>query len=100
MYYDEYYEEDRLASPSDAMREYAYNVGYNDRYKDSQWILTDYDVWVVNPHYCGKPQPHPEEVEYMTNEEIESYGDRVIAQREFIGPPSPAPDYNDDDIPF
>ena len=32
MYYDEYYEEDRLATPADAMREYAANVGaeYDD----------------------------------------------------------------------
>lgn len=100
MYYDEYYEEDRLASPSDAMREYAIVVGGYERYRNSQWILTDYDVWVINPYYRGKPQPHPEECEYMTEEEFESYGDRVIAQREFIGPPSPAPVYNDDDIPF
>ena len=27
---------------------------------DSQWILTDYDVWAKNPYYVGPDQPHPE----------------------------------------
>lgn len=47
------------ATPADAMREYAQNVG--DLFADRQWILTDYDVWVRNPHYFGPEQPHPEE---------------------------------------
>lgn len=52
-----------LANECDAMREFAYNVGTYDRYKDSAWILTDYDVWVPNPHYRGPAQPHPESYE-------------------------------------
>ena len=28
---------------------------------DSQWILTDYDVWVKNPYYHGPEQQHPED---------------------------------------
>lgn len=47
------------ATPADAMREYARNVG--DMFADQQWILTDYVVWVRNPHYCGPEQPHPED---------------------------------------
>lgn len=47
------------ATPADAMRQYADVVG-ND-HPDREWILTDYDVWVQNPHYKGLPQPHPEE---------------------------------------
>ena len=54
-------EYDQLATPSDAMREYAMNVGGYDRFKNNQWILTDYDVWVKNPYYRGPDQPHPED---------------------------------------
>ena len=50
-----------LATYSDAMREYAMNVGAEQA--DRAWILTDYDVWVANPHYRGAPQPHPEDYE-------------------------------------
>jgi hypothetical protein len=48
-----------LATPADAMREYAENVGRE--HKDRAWILTDYDVWVRNPFYTGPDQPHPED---------------------------------------
>jgi hypothetical protein len=50
----------RLATVDDAMREYAWTVGQYPRHLKSQWILTDYDVWVRNPHYTGPSQPHPE----------------------------------------
>jgi len=98
MFYD--YEEDRVATPAEAMHEYAYNVGEYDRYKDSQWILTDYDVWVINPHYRGRPQPHPEETCYMTEEEVQYWVDRAVAKSEFVGPPRPSARQLDDDIPF
>lgn len=29
--------------------------------QDSQWILTDYDVWERNPYYHGPEQQHPED---------------------------------------
>jgi len=48
-----------LATPRDAMREYADWVGAES--PDVPWILTDYDVWVPNPHYHGPAVPHPEE---------------------------------------
>lgn len=50
---------DRLANHSDAMREFAENAG--GIFPESAWLLTDYDVWVRNPHYRGPPQPHPED---------------------------------------
>lgn len=56
-----YEEHDEYATPGDAMREYARNVGHEDRHVESAWILTDYDVWVENPHYRGPAQPHPED---------------------------------------
>jgi hypothetical protein len=100
MFYD-FEEEDRVATPADAMREFAYNVGDYDRYKDRQWILTDYDVWVQNPHYRGPPQLHPElacGLEFEEYEEIE----RRMAE-EWLNPTAENTDrviVNDDDIPF
>ena len=47
-----------LATPTDAMREYAQNVGAER--PDEAWISTGYDVWMPNPYYTGAPQPHPE----------------------------------------
>lgn len=48
----------RLATPSEACREYAWNYGA-DR-PNRAWILTDFDTWEPNPHYSGPPVPHPE----------------------------------------
>jgi hypothetical protein len=97
-----YYEEDRLATPADACREYAATVGAE--YPAHAWILTDYDTWEPNPHYQGKPVPHPEWGYDMTEEELEAWGDRVIQMREkeafdrdLVGP-KPLPEL--DDIPF
>lgn len=47
-----------VATPADSMREYAYNAGMDN--PNQPWILTDYDVWVANPHYKGPPVDHPE----------------------------------------
>ena len=52
-------ERDCFATPADAMREYAANVGV-DR-PEVEWLLTDYDVWVRNPFYTGPPGPYPED---------------------------------------
>jgi hypothetical protein len=54
-----YEEEDRVATTADAVREWTYTVGGWDRYKDHQWILSDYDTWERNPHYTGPDQGHP-----------------------------------------
>ena len=48
-----------LATPSEACKEYARNVGAE--VPDRAWILTDYDTWERNPFYQGSPQPHPED---------------------------------------
>lgn len=52
-------EEDHLATPGEACREYVHNVG-SER-PDQAWILTDYDTWEPNPYYSGPPVPHPED---------------------------------------
>lgn len=48
-----------LATPQDAMREYAANVGRES--PDRAWILTNYDVWERNPFYHGPAVRHPED---------------------------------------
>jgi hypothetical protein len=30
---------------------------------EDEWVLTNYDVWMKNPHYKGPPGPHPEDPE-------------------------------------
>lgn len=52
---------DHLATPAEAVAEWAYNIGDQPGYVEYQWLLHDYDVWVLNPHYRGPRQPHPEE---------------------------------------
>ena len=51
-----------LATPADAMREYAAVVGAE--HPDKAWISTDFDSWVPNPYYVGPKVPHPEDYEY------------------------------------
>lgn len=48
-----------IATPSESVREWAWNVGFERR--DQEWMLHDWDVWVRNPHFTGKPGPHPED---------------------------------------
>ena len=42
-----------------AIREWVWVVGAER--PDQQWLLSDYDSWEPNPHYCGPDQGHPEE---------------------------------------
>lgn len=47
-----------LATESEAIQEYALNVGHDN--PDQAWILTPFDVWQPNPFYQGPKVPHPE----------------------------------------
>jgi len=51
--------EDRMATPGEAAKEYAHNVGMD--HPDRPWILTNWDSWERNPFYNGPPHPHPED---------------------------------------
>lgn len=51
-----------LATPHQAVQEFARNHGETN--PDQEWLLHDWDVWVKNPHYTGKPGPHPEDDSY------------------------------------
>lgn len=52
-------EMDWPATPTEACREYARNVGMY--HPERAWILTDYDTWEKNPFYSGPPVPYPED---------------------------------------
>ena len=84
--HDEFY---GVASFSDALREFAYNIG--DCYPDRCWLLNDYDVWVRNPHYRGPELPHPEDDP-----------DAPINYHLCSAPsgPAPAPAEGGDEVPF
>ena len=62
----QYQDDEPLATPDDAIREFAANVG-RDR-AEQAWLLTDYDTWVRNPFYCGPAVRHPED-DYYEEEE-------------------------------
>lgn len=64
-----YEDDDFLATSTDAVREYAENVGRENR--DRAWILSPYDTWERNPFYEGPPQPHPEDAIYMDEDDPE-----------------------------
>jgi hypothetical protein len=54
-----YEDEGRLATPGEAVKEYARNVGAER--PEQAWILTHYDTWERNPFYAGPPVRHPED---------------------------------------
>lgn len=56
-----------LATISDAVQEYAENVGRDNA--NHQWILSPYDSWEINPFYRGPAQPHPEDDCYDYDDE-------------------------------
>lgn len=56
------HEPDRVATPAEACKEFAWNYGMD--HPDKAWLLSDYDTWEKNPHYKGPPVPHPEDDDY------------------------------------
>ena len=93
--------ESRLATPSEAVAEFAANAG--EMYPDRAWLLHDWDVWVKNPHYAGPPVPHPEsDWEGPYEEEgVEPPGfDDPSRADEWKSEAAAEMDDNPDDIPF
>ena len=87
-----YDEETHLATPGEACREWAWNVG--EDFPDSQWLLSDYDTWERNPHYHGVAQPHPHELEALADYEWE------MEQARKEGSNFKAAEVLDADLPF
>jgi hypothetical protein len=91
--YDEREErESRLATPAEAVSEFAANIG--GEYLDRAWLLHDWDVWVKNPAYVGPPVPHPES--------DDGFGEDAISPAEEMHNElvRRSADPADDDIPF
>ena len=86
---------DNVATDSEAMSEFACNIGGEDGFKDRQWILTSYDAWVRNPHYQGPAQRHPEDWGYDDEENDAPY----VAPSMNAAPVANWPE-NNEDIPF
>jgi len=63
MAYDEFQDRhyDEVATVPDAIREFAWAVGYEKDNIGQAWLLSDYDTWTRNPHYRGPPVSHPED---------------------------------------
>lgn len=92
--YDEDKEYSSLATMTEAVREYAFNVG-SDR-PDVAWILSPYDTWERNPFYVGPKQPHPEDAMYGDFDE--DFDDESLEAVE--APEVARVTYEDDDIHF
>jgi hypothetical protein len=69
-----------LATRSDAVAEWARNVGWYPRNIGSAWLLHDWDVWARNPHYTGPAVPHPEDDEEMSPEAVawQEHAERLL----------------------
>lgn len=78
-------EENMLATEDDAEREYTRNVG-RER-SDSEWILSDRDVWYRNPFYTGPKGRHPEDND-------EWYNDDELRELAFIDQFCPEAEYD------
>ncbi len=47
------------ATTRQAVNEWVEYVGYQN--PETEYLLSDYDTWEVNPHYRGPKGPHPED---------------------------------------
>jgi hypothetical protein len=72
------------------IREFAWIVGAE--VPDTPWLLSDYDVWVENPHYTGPKARHPEDYDYEE-------GDQFSAQEVTVSF-SAYDESNEEEIPF
>lgn len=72
----------------DAIRDWAAFEGAF--HTDTQWLLSNMDSWVRNPHYHGPEQPHPEC-------DCDDDGNPIAFT---FTPGAPAREYTDEEIPF
>ena len=79
-----------LATPNEAMQEFAWIDGAER--PEQAWLLHDWDVWIANPHYHGPPVSHPED--YGPEDECEDPGEELSTTLERVYASL------DDDIPF
>jgi hypothetical protein len=92
------------SSEAEIDREAARISGQSRPYQD--WILSDRDVWYINPSFEGEPGPHPESYEaeygvepnpedalivYWTEEEMVEYNEYCWRQLAYWGWPDIIP---------
>lgn len=68
-YLADYNEDSAPATMSQAVAEYAANVGQENR--ERAWILSPFDSWERNPFYNGPAVKHPEELADEDMDELE-----------------------------
>jgi hypothetical protein len=97
---------DRPATPSEACREYARNVGAERT--DCAWILTDFDTWERNPYFagpkCAAVYPDDEDADFLDLHAgchghakcLHGFGAPVFSHPVY----QPPTVVGDDDIPF
>jgi len=91
-------EDDHLATPAEAVAEFARNIG--GEYPDRAWLLHDWDVWVRNPHYKGPPVPHPESDEPWDTDGDTSKWNENGESSEAENDRYASRSFNDDEVPF
>jgi hypothetical protein len=92
--------EEKFATPADAMREHAWEVGRD--HPDSGWVSTPYDVWMPNPHFTGEtrpPHPESEEARRIACGELTTAEWEEMQRQRWEGSDSHPP-VEDDDLPF
>lgn len=97
MNYD--YGDDHLATPTEACREFARNVGAEC--PEREWISTPFDSWERNPFYRGHRHVDPETAGDMYSE-ADKAGE-TLTEEDLREPPinvRPSAPMTDDDIPF
>ena len=78
--------EEPLATPSEACREFARNIGAER--PEQPWILTGRDTWERNPFYHGPPVPDPESAIYAELDELQAASEPDTIQPQ----PEPEPE--------
>ena len=84
------------ATTGQAISEWARNCGSDPHRIGKQWLLTDYDTFVRNPHYTGPAQPHPDDADYPVESGATADRAQVVAHP----PASGRVSQPDDEPPF
>ena len=81
------------ATTGEAISEWARNCGSDPHRIGEQWLLTDYDIFVRNPHYTGSAQPHPDEEDYPVDSVVAPAAGHAVdtGDRSQLVTPRPVP---------
>lgn len=79
--HDIYRTYDHVATNSEALAEFADNVGMD--HPNQEWLLSSWDTWERNPHYHGEPGPHPESDDFYDEVSEEGEPDSDSGDWEF-----------------